>query len=85
MRSSISIVETTPIRAGPCTISRDARTYLMSRLGADPGLARSEVAKLATYAGQGNEIGPEDIEWDAEGLKRHGHREAWEIAHRLCP
>lgn len=31
------------------------------------------------------EIGPKDIEWVAEGLKRHGGREAWEIAHRLCP
>lgn len=31
------------------------------------------------------EIGTDDIEWVAEGLKRHGDREAWEIAHRLCP
>lgn len=50
------------LAAAGVTISRDARAYLMTRLGSDPGLARSEVAKLATYAGRGNEITTEDID-----------------------
>ena len=31
------------------------------------------------------EIGEEDIEWVADTLRRHGGREAWEVADRLCP
>lgn len=31
------------------------------------------------------EIGPEDVEWVAQTLKKHGDREAWEIGGRLCP
>lgn len=30
-------------------------------------------------------IGPDDIGWVAQTLKKSGNREAWEIAHRLCP
>jgi hypothetical protein len=25
-----------------------------------------------------------DVKWVAETLKKHGNREAWEVAHRLC-
>ncbi len=30
-------------------------------------------------------IGKEDVAWVAQMLKRNGNREAWEVAHRLCP
>ncbi|HEX5044746.1 MAG TPA: hypothetical protein VFV75_17740 [Candidatus Polarisedimenticolaceae bacterium] len=29
-------------------------------------------------------VGPGDVEWVAQQLRRHGGREAWEIASRLC-
>ena len=29
-------------------------------------------------------IGPSDIAWVAEQLRRHGGRDAWEVASRLC-
>jgi hypothetical protein len=29
-------------------------------------------------------IGPSDVAWVAEQLRRHGGRDAWEIASRLC-
>ena len=29
-------------------------------------------------------IGPSDIAWVAEQLRRHGGREAWELASKLC-
>jgi hypothetical protein len=29
-------------------------------------------------------IGPSDIAWVAEQLRRHGGRDAWEIASKLC-
>lgn len=44
------------------TLARDARPALMSRLGSDLGMARSELIKLVTYAGKGGEIGIEEIE-----------------------
>jgi len=31
------------------------------------------------------EIGPEEVEWVARTLMRHGNREAWEAGRRLCP
>lgn len=43
-------------------ISRDARAYLLARLGNDTGIARSECRKLATYVGQGNEATIDDID-----------------------
>lgn len=43
-------------------ISREARSYLTGRLGSDPGTARSECAKLATYAGTGGEAHIGDID-----------------------
>ncbi|MHB1328950.1 MAG: hypothetical protein ACYC2K_12180 [Gemmatimonadales bacterium] len=30
-------------------------------------------------------IGSADIEWVAEQLMKHGNREAWHVARRLCP
>jgi len=29
-------------------------------------------------------VGPGDVAWVAEQLRRHGGREAWEVAGRLC-
>ena len=43
-------------------IDRETRTYLMTRLGADQALSRSEVTKLALYAKGAREVTPEDIE-----------------------
>jgi hypothetical protein len=31
------------------------------------------------------EIGLEDVEWVARTLAKHGDREAWDVARRLCP
>ena len=47
---------------GNVRISREARSYLTNRLGSDLGTARSECAKLATFAGAGGEVGIEDID-----------------------
>ncbi|MFO7478283.1 MAG: DNA polymerase III subunit delta [Methyloceanibacter sp.] len=44
------------------TIDKDARDYLMTRLGADQALSRSEVAKLALYAQGQRRISHDDIE-----------------------
>lgn len=30
-------------------------------------------------------VGPSDIAWIAEQLRRHGGRDAWEAASKLCP
>jgi hypothetical protein len=29
-------------------------------------------------------VGPEDVAWVAQQLRKHGGREAWEVAGRLC-
>jgi DNA polymerase-3 subunit delta len=44
------------------SIDSEARTYLMTRLGADQALSRSEVAKLALYAAGGETISADDVE-----------------------
>jgi len=44
------------------SIDREARGYLMARLGADQAMSRSEVAKLALYASGGTSVGHDDIE-----------------------
>ncbi len=31
------------------------------------------------------EIGKDDVDWVAQTLMKHGDREAWEVAQRLCP
>ncbi len=43
-------------------ISREARSYLINRLGTDLGQARGECTKLATYVGLDAEIAIEDID-----------------------
>lgn len=50
------------LAANSVRISGEARVYLMSRLGGDLASARSECAKLATYAGAGNEVSIADID-----------------------
>jgi len=30
-------------------------------------------------------IGPSDVGWVVEQLRKHGGRDAWEIARKLCP
>jgi DNA polymerase III subunit delta len=44
------------------SIDAEARTYLMTRLGADQALSRSEVAKLALYASGGESISEDDVD-----------------------
>jgi DNA polymerase-3 subunit delta len=44
------------------SIDRETRDYLMTRLGADQALSRSEVVKLALYAQGAGRIDHEDIE-----------------------
>ena len=52
-RSLAGVIEAELSGAG-LSIDREARDYLMTRLGADQALSRSEVVKLALYAqGQG--------------------------------
>lgn len=48
--------------ANNIAIAGEARAYLKSRLGGDLAMARSECAKLATYAGKGGEVRIEDID-----------------------
>ncbi len=43
-------------------LSQEARAHLISRLGSDPLLARSELSKLAIYAYGSDEITAEDID-----------------------
>jgi DNA polymerase III subunit delta len=43
-------------------IDRETRDYLMTRLGADQALSRSEVVKLALYAKGGRSVSHEDID-----------------------
>jgi len=43
-------------------ISGEARAHLLSRLSGEQAMARSECAKLATYAGSGGEVSIEDID-----------------------
>ena len=31
------------------------------------------------------QVGPADVAWVAEQLRRHGGREAWSAARKLCP
>jgi DNA polymerase-3 subunit delta len=50
------------LASGGVRISREARDYLINRLGTDLGQARGECTKLATYAGPDTEIGIEDID-----------------------
>jgi DNA polymerase-3 subunit delta len=50
------------LAAAGLKIDGDTKTYLMSRLGADQALSRSEVMKLAVYARGGDRVSTEDID-----------------------
>lgn len=50
------------LEAAGLSIDRHARDYLMTRLGADQALSRSEVVKLAIYAQGGGRVSHDDVE-----------------------
>ena len=60
-RALAGLIDTELAGAG-LSIDRETRDYLMTRLGADQALSRSELAKLALYAQGGGSIGHDDIE-----------------------
>jgi DNA polymerase III subunit delta len=60
-RSLANLIDAELAEAG-LSIDRDARDYLMARLGADQALSRSEVVKLALYARGEGRISHDDIE-----------------------
>jgi len=60
-RSLASLIDAELAEAG-LRIDGETRRYLMSRLGADQALTRSELAKLALYAKGGTEVTHDDIE-----------------------
>ncbi len=37
------------------------------------------------YCRKDLEIGIDDVEWVAEGLRKHGDMRAWMLAGKLCP
>ena len=60
-KSLLGLIDAELAEAG-LSIDRETRDYLMTRLGADQALSRSEVVKLALYAQGSERIEPEDIE-----------------------
>ena len=60
-RSLAAMIDAELAEAG-LRIDRETRAYLMTRLGADQALSRSEVAKLALYAKGAREVTHDDIE-----------------------
>lgn len=50
------------LAAAGLSIDSETRGYLMTRLGADQALSRSEVAKLALYASGGKSVSHDDVE-----------------------
>ena len=50
------------LTAAGLSVDRETRDYLMTRLGADQALSRSEVVKLALYAQGARSISHEDVE-----------------------
>lgn len=60
-RSLAGLIEAELERAG-LSIDREARDYLMTRLGADQALSRAEVVKLALYAQGAGRVSHEDVE-----------------------
>jgi DNA polymerase III subunit delta len=60
-RSLASLIDAELAEAG-LRIDGETRRYLMTRLGADQALSRSEVIKLALYAKGGTEITHDDVE-----------------------
>ena len=59
--SRLALIDAELAEAG-LSIDRETRDYLMTRLGADQALSRSEVVKLALYAQGSESIGHDDIE-----------------------
>jgi DNA polymerase-3 subunit delta len=51
----------TELAAAGLSIDRETRDYLMTRLGADQALSRSELVKLALYAQGGGSVSHDDI------------------------
>ncbi|MFK7867058.1 MAG: DNA polymerase III subunit delta [Alphaproteobacteria bacterium] len=49
-------------RSEAVTIDPNARQYLVAHLGSDHGLSRSEITKLAIYAGPGGHLGLEEVQ-----------------------
>ena len=60
-RRLLGVIDAELAEAG-LSIDRETRDYLMTRLGADQALSRSEVVKLALYAQGGERIEHDDIE-----------------------
>jgi DNA polymerase-3 subunit delta len=60
-RSLASLIDAELAQAG-LSIDRDARDYLMTRLGADQALSRSEVVKLTLYAQGERRVSQDDVE-----------------------
>jgi DNA polymerase-3 subunit delta len=60
--STLSRLIDTELAEAGLSIDREARDYLMTRLGADQALSRSEVVKLALYAQGGARVSHDDIE-----------------------
>ncbi len=55
------LIDQTFERCG-CSVTADARTMLLALVGTDPALARSEVEKVALYAGDGAVVSAQDVE-----------------------
>jgi len=60
--STLSRLIDTELAEAGLSIDREARDYLMTRLGADQALSRSEVVKLALYAQGSARVSHDDIE-----------------------
>jgi DNA polymerase-3 subunit delta len=60
-RSLASLIDAELAEAG-LSIDRETRDYLMTRLGADQALSRSEVVKLALYAQGEGRISQDDVD-----------------------
>ena len=60
-RDLVGVIDAELAEAG-LSIDRETKAYLMSRLGADQAMSRTEVAKLALYARGGGRVTHEDIE-----------------------
>jgi DNA polymerase-3 subunit delta len=60
-RSLASLIDAELAEAG-LSIDRQARDYLMTRLGADQALSRSEVVKLTLYAQGEGRVSQDDVE-----------------------
>ena len=60
-RSLAALIEA-EFSAAKISIDANAKTYLMSRLGADQALSLSEIVKLALYAGPGGRVTEDDID-----------------------